>query len=71
MLMCKAANTLMDPNLNLLLDQGELLEDQGRYRGLVEKLNYLTMTRSDIAYPVSVVSQFMSAHERNAMVRIL
>ena len=32
-----------------------------RYRKLVGKLNYLTMTRSYIAYSVNVVSQFMSA----------
>jgi len=61
MLGCKTANTLIDPNLKLLLDQEELLEGQGRYRRLVSKLNSLTMTRPDIAFPASVVSQFMSA----------
>jgi hypothetical protein len=42
-------------------DDGELLKDPERYHGLVGKLNYLTVTRPDISYPVSVVSQFMSA----------
>ena len=36
--------------------EGELFEDPERYRRLVEKLNYLTITHSNIAYSVSVVS---------------
>lgn len=50
----------MDPNLKLLHDQGELLEDQERYIKLVRKLNYLIMTRPDIAYLISVVYQLES-----------
>ena len=55
----KPASTPMIPNLQLT-KEGELLEDPGRYRRLVGKLNYLTVTRPDIAYSVSVVSQYMS-----------
>lgn len=51
----------MDPNLKLLLDQGELLEDPKRYRRLVGRFNYLTVTRLDIAFAVSVISQFLNA----------
>ena len=54
-------DTPMDPNLKLFPNQVELLEDKGRYRRLVGKQNYLTMTWSDIAYPIIVVSQFISA----------
>ena len=38
-----------------------MFEDPERYRRLVEKLNYLTITRPDIAYSVSVESQYMSS----------
>ena len=41
--------------------EGELFEDLERYRRLVGKLNYFTVTRPDIAYSVSVVSQYMSS----------
>ena len=44
-----------------LTKDGELFEDPERYRRLVGKLNYLTVTRLDIAYSVSVVSQYMSS----------
>ena len=36
-----------------------MLVDKGRYQRLVGKLIYLSHTRPDIAYVVSVVSQFM------------
>ena len=44
-----------------LTREGELFEDLERYRRLVGKLNYLTLTLPDIAYSVSVVSQYMSS----------
>ena len=44
-----------------LTKEGELFEDPKRYKRLVGKLNYLTVTRSDIAYSVSVVRQYMSS----------
>ncbi|RVW39493.1 Retrovirus-related Pol polyprotein from transposon RE2 [Vitis vinifera] len=40
---------------------GGALGDPGRYRRLVGKLNYLTITRPDISFPVSVVSQFLQS----------
>ena len=50
----KPFSTPMVPNLQLTKN-GELFEDPKRYRRLVGKLNYLTVTRPDIPYSVSVV----------------
>ena len=38
-----------------------MFEDPKRYRRLVGKLNYLTVTCPDIAYSISVVSQYMAS----------
>ena len=56
MLDCKPTGTPMDPNVKLILGQGEPLRDPRRYRRLVGKLNYLTITQPNISFPVSVVS---------------
>ena len=61
MLNCKPADTPMDPNVKLVPGQRQLLRDLGRYRRLVSKLNYFTITRPDISFPVSVVSQFLQS----------
>ena len=57
----KPCSAPMIPNMQLTADDGELFSDPEMYRRLVGKLNYLTVTRPDIAYPVSIVSQFMSS----------
>ena len=41
--------------------EGEFFGDLERYRRLVGKLNYLIVTRPNIAHSVSVVSQYMSS----------
>ena len=74
MLDCKPVDTPMDPNVKLVPSQGELLRDPGRYRRLVGKPNYLTITRPNISFPVSVVSQFLQSlcdSHWDAVVRIL
>ena len=47
-------------SIHLIRDR-ETFEDPERYRILVGKLNYLTVTRPDIAYSFSVVSLNMSS----------
>jgi hypothetical protein len=47
--------------MKLLKDEGKLFEDPGKYRHLVGKLNYLPITRPNISYAVSIVSQFLEA----------
>ena len=76
MLDCKPVDTPMDPNVKLIPRQGEPLRDPGRYRRLVGRLNYLTitLTRSDISFPVNVVSQFLQSpcdSHWDAMIHIL
>nr|XP_025884264.1 uncharacterized protein LOC112940418 [Solanum lycopersicum] len=58
---CRPIDTPMDPNVKLLLGQREPVSYLERYRRLVGKLNYLTVTRPDISFLVSVVSQFMTS----------
>ena len=56
----KPCSTRMAPNVQLI-KEGELFEDPKRYRRLVGKLNYLTITHPDIAYSISVLSQYLSS----------
>ncbi|XP_016168707.1 uncharacterized protein LOC107611274 [Arachis ipaensis] len=56
---CKAAETPIEPNLKLKPAEPENIMDKGRYQRLVGRLIYLSHTRSDIAFAVSMVSQFM------------
>ncbi|XAR48372.1 Long-chain-fatty-acid--[acyl-carrier-protein] ligase [Bertholletia excelsa] len=61
MLDCGIVDTPMDLNVKLLLGQGKPLDDPGRHRRLVGKLNYLTITRPNISFAVSVISQFLQS----------
>ena len=61
MLVCRSIDSPMDVNTKQLPDQEELLEEAGRFRKLLGKLNYLTVTRPNITFAVSVVSQFLTA----------
>uniref|UniRef100_A0A2N9EHC7 Integrase catalytic domain-containing protein n=1 Tax=Fagus sylvatica TaxID=28930 RepID=A0A2N9EHC7_FAGSY len=70
----KPVATPMEPNLKLMPDEGDFVDDPDTYRRLVGKLIYLTITRPDISYAVSIVSQFMTnprVPHMNAVIRIL
>lgn len=55
----KAKATPMEPNLKSKKDEGKSLKDARKFRQLVGSLIYLTITRPEISYSISVVSQFM------------
>ncbi|XP_048491166.1 uncharacterized mitochondrial protein AtMg00810-like [Beta vulgaris subsp. vulgaris] len=59
MLDCKPMSTPMEVNARLCSVEGKDLEDVTMYRQLVGSLIYLTLSRPDIAYAVSVISRFM------------
>lgn len=60
MLECKPADTPMDPSIKLEARNNSAPVDKGRYQRLIGKLIYLSHTRPDINFSVSVVSQFMN-----------
>lgn len=73
--MCNArpAETPLETGIKLQSDE-EPMEDASRYRRLVDKLIYFTVTRPDISFVVSLISQFMQypkAPHWNAIRQIL
>ncbi|KAK9077344.1 hypothetical protein SSX86_005681 [Deinandra increscens subsp. villosa] len=64
----------MEQNIKLTLTNGEKLHDPTKYRRLVGRLIYLTVTRPDIMYSVRTLSQFMHEPHKphwDAAMRIL
>ncbi|XP_039039674.1 secreted RxLR effector protein 161-like [Hibiscus syriacus] len=57
---CKLAETPMEANLKLRREELGSPMNKEHYQRLVGKLIYLSLTRLDIAFPVSIVSQYMS-----------
>ena len=56
---CKSLSTPRDRNVKLRPDSG-MACDPKRFRQIVESLIYLTLTRSDLSYPVIMINQFMA-----------
>ncbi|KAM2062109.1 hypothetical protein TB2_047101 [Malus domestica] len=71
MLACKLVDTPIVQNHHLAIYQDKVLTNKERYQRLVGKLIYLSLTRPDIAYALSVVSQFMHAPSEDHMTAVM
>ena len=70
----KGSSIPVDPNLKLQANTKDEVIDKGRFQRLVGRLIYLSHTRPDIAFAVSLVSQFMhnpSSEHMQVVKRIL
>ena len=71
---CQPADTPVEEGLKLCVEIDQVPVDKGRYQRLVGRLMYLAHTRPDLAYALSIVSQFMhnpGEQHMNAVMRIL
>jgi len=57
---CKVVSIPLEHNAKIYNDDGMKEVDRTLYRQLVGILNYLTITKLDIAYSMSILSQFMT-----------
>jgi len=74
MLDCRPTDTPIEVNHGLMIHPDQVPTNKERYQRLVGKLIYLSHTRPDLAYAVSVVSRFMhapSVDHMEAVYRIL
>ncbi|RVW58710.1 Retrovirus-related Pol polyprotein from transposon RE1 [Vitis vinifera] len=64
----------LEEGLKLCVESNQVSTDKGRYQRLVGRLMYLAHTRPDLAYALSVASQYMhnpGEQHMNAVMRIL
>ncbi|XP_068304271.1 secreted RxLR effector protein 161-like [Pyrus communis] len=71
MLACKPVETPIVQNQHLAIYQDQVPTNKERYQRLVGRLIYLSLTRLDIAYAVSVVSQSMHAPSEDHMAAVM
>ena len=60
--------------MKLCIKTSQVPVDKGRYQRLVGRLMYLAHTRSDLAYSLNIVNQFMhnpDEQHMNAVIRIM
>ena len=67
MLDCKPAETPIEVNHGLSIQEGQVSTDKAQDQRLVGRLIYLSHTRPDIAYPVSVISLLMHSPSKEHM----
>lgn len=58
---CKPSSILMESNQKLSKDDGEILTYGKQYRKIVGQLQYLTITRPEIAFATSKLAQYSKA----------
>ncbi|CAL8171708.1 unnamed protein product [Prunus armeniaca] len=68
MLDCKSTSTPLAAKSFLLATEDELLSSPTSYRKVVGCLQYLTITRPDLAFTVNSVAQYMSAPRSSHMI---
>ncbi|RVX14258.1 Retrovirus-related Pol polyprotein from transposon RE1 [Vitis vinifera] len=71
---CQPVNTPIEEGLKMCVESNQVSTYKGRYQRLVGRLMYLAHTRPDLAYALSVVSQYMHnprEQHMNAVMRIL
>ena len=64
---CNPASTQMNTNERLVLDDGVEKADEKEFRSIVGGLIYLTHSRPDIMFAVSLISRFMHKPSRQHM----
>ena len=57
--MCRPVSAPIDLNHKLREADKDVVIDREMYQCLIERLIYLSQTRPNIAYAISVISQFM------------
>ena len=57
---CQHVDTPIEEGLKLCVELNQVSIDKGRYQRLVRRLMYLAHTRPDLAYALSIVSQYMN-----------
>ncbi|BBG99703.1 Far-red impaired responsive family protein, partial [Prunus dulcis] len=70
MLDCKPTSTPLAAKISLSASDGDLLSSPTSYRELVGCLQYLTITRPDLAFAVNTVAQYMSAPRTSHMIAV-
>ena len=56
---CQPVDTPIEGGMKLWVEPNQIPTDKGRYQRLVGRLLYLAHTRPNLAYALSVVSQYM------------
>ncbi|KAH9718241.1 hypothetical protein KPL71_022141 [Citrus sinensis] len=71
---CQPIDTPIEERLKFCITSDQVPVDKGRYQSLIGRLMYLSHTRPDLAYALSVVSQFIhnpGEQHMKAVMRIL